>query len=310
VAEDVGTQIVNVVDPNLSRLHRRRRLWNCHIPLDGRSVIVRTRALLLAVSVLVSGVLAVGGTAGAQTTPTTSAVGPHQHFLGLVNGKSTKATIAVACPVPISAGETGHPVGGTLAVEPPATVAATSGNTGSRGRSVVATFVLPEVTPAANSALTFIKYGSKAIPNTVLLPCSGSGTVSPEPTSKTAQSTTVTMSYGNITVDPPTSVTTQSAANRTITVTRTDSGRSYRLHKGDALDVQLSGSSGFTWTEPASSDQAVLQRTRGASGTSATGTFVANAKGRAQVTAIGTPTCSRPCPTDIVAFQVSVTVVG
>jgi hypothetical protein len=145
-----------------------------------------------------------GGTATAK--PATTSIGPHQHFVGLVNGKSMKATVIVACPGPVWIGRMGHPVGGTIAVEPPSTVAGPSGYTGSRGRSVVATFVVPVDTPPTNSALTFTQYGSQPIPSSLLLPCSGSGVVvfTPEPTSKTAQNATVSVTYVNIAVDPPT----------------------------------------------------------------------------------------------------------
>jgi hypothetical protein len=268
----------------------------------------RTRRLLLVASALLGGIFAMGGTATAK--PATTSIGPNQHFVGLVNGKATKATVVVACPGPISIGKTGHPVGGTIAVEPPSTVAGTTGYTGSRGHSVVATFVVP-VPVTTTSTVTFTRYGSQAIPSTLLLPCSGSGTVvfAPAPTSKTAKNAKVSVSFVNITVDPPAAASTAVTPSRTITVTQADSGHTYRLHKGDGLDVQLSSPSNFVWTEPASSNQTVLQRTGGSSGTMATGTFVARSLGRAQVTAIGTPNCSGACPTVILAFEVNVTVV-
>jgi hypothetical protein len=96
---------------------------------------------------------------------------------------------------------------------------------------------------------------------------------------------------------------------RTIMVTEADNGHRYHLHKGDGLDVQLSGpSSSVIWTEPASSNQAVLQRTGGSSGATATGTFKAIAKGKVQVTATGTFTCTPPCPGPIMLFEVTVSV--
>jgi hypothetical protein len=269
---------------------------------------VRTR--LLVASVMVGGLLAIGGIAGA--TPTTSAIGPNQHFVGLVNKKSTKAVIKMACPGPLSTVSTGHPLGGqTVAVEPPSTVAGTSGYTGTRGHLVVASFVTPtEAIPITITGVTFTRYGSQPIPTSLSLPCSGSGDVlfMPEPPSTSARSATVSVTYENITVDPPPA--TEATASRTIVVTQADTGHSYRLHKGDLLDVQLTEPSGVIWTEPASSNQAVLQRTGGSSGTTATGTFVAGSHGKAQVTALGTPNCTVVCPDFIVAFEVSVTVVG
>jgi hypothetical protein len=267
---------------------------------------VRTR--LLVVLAMVGGMLATGGIAGAATTATTT-IGPHQHFVGLVNGKSTKATVIVACPGPVSNGKTGHPVGGKIAVEPPSTTAGTSGSTGSRGHSVAVAFMIPvDPTPATNPVLTFTQYGSQAIPSSLSLPCSGSGVVvfTPEPTSKTAQSTTVNVTYENIAVDPPTPAT----ASRTVTVTGADSGRSIALHRGDRLIAQLSGPSPYTWTEPISSNQAVLQRTAGSSGSTATATFVVRAKGKVQVTAIDNPDCYPQCLPPSRVFEVGVSVGG
>ncbi|HYA69297.1 MAG TPA: hypothetical protein VED63_11245 [Acidimicrobiales bacterium] len=268
---------------------------------------VRTR--LIMATVMVGALLALGGAAGA--TPTTTGIGPNQHFTGLVNKKSTKAIITMACALPLSTVSMGHPLGGqTVAVEPPTTVAGRSGDTGSRGRSIVASFVAVTPVNSATSSVTFTRYGSLPIPTTLVLPCSGSGTVvfAPEPTSKTAENATVSVTYGNVTVDPP--PTTEATASRTILVTQADNGYNYRLHTGDVLDVQLTGPSGVTWTEPSSSNQVVLRRTGGSPGTAATGTLVARSPGKAQVTALGTPNCSAPCPDFIVAFQVGVTVVG
>jgi len=270
---------------------------------------VWTRTSVMVTSALVVWVLGMGGTADAK--PETTSIGPNQHFVGLVNGKSTKATVVVACPGPISIGRTGHPVGGTIAVEPPSTVASTTGYTGSRGRSVIATFVVP-VPVTTTSAVTFTHYGSQAIPSTLLLPCSGSGTVvfAPTPTSNTAKNASVGVTFENIAVTPPAPATSEATASRTILVTRADSGHGYRLHRGDVLDVQLSGPSGVTWTEPASSNQPVLERKSGSSGATATGAFVAMSLGKAQVTATGTFNCSPPCPGPILPFEVNVTVVG
>jgi hypothetical protein len=251
---------------------------------------------------MVGGMLAIGGIAGAS--PSTTLIGPHQLFVGQVNGRSTKAIIKMACPLPLSTVSTGHPLGGqTVAVDPTSTVASTSGNTGSRGHLVVASFVTPtEAIPITATGVTFIRYGSQPIPTSLALPCSGSGDVifTPEPPSTSARSATVSVTYENI------AAATEATASRTITVTLADSGHNYRLHRGDLLDVQLTGSSGVIWTEPASSNQAVLQRTGGSSGT---GTFVAGSHGKAQVTALGTPNCSEVCPTYIVEFQVNVSVV-
>jgi len=102
---------------------------------------------------------------------------------------------------------------------------------------------------------------------------------------------------------------TWAVTSRTIKVNYSDNGHRYRLHKSDHLDVQLSSPSIVTWTEPSSSNQAVLQRTGGSSGAMSTGAFIATAKGRVQVTATGTPSCAPVCQL-LVRFEISVPVVG
>jgi hypothetical protein len=101
----------------------------------------------------------------------------------------------------------------------------------------------------------------------------------------------------------------------TITVTEADSRKSYTLQRGDTLVVQLSGSSGYPWTEPSSSNGSVLHHTGGstASDGSATATFSASADGQADVSATENATCATSTPRCMIAskaFDVSVTVVG
>ena len=96
----------------------------------------------------------------------------------------------------------------------------------------------------------------------------------------------------------------------TITVTQADSGRSYALHTGDRLVVQLSGPSNYTWTEPTSSDQAALQSTGGSSGASASAGFLAVAMGTVKVTATDNPNCYPKCLAPSRLFEVTVSVRG
>ena len=260
---------------------------------------------------LVIGTLSLAATAVSAGAST--AIGPNQAFIGLVNGKHPTATITVACPGPVRPppfGQTGHPLANqTLGVMRAPSTTANSGFTGSRGTSIITLFVVPVDTPAV--PVTFTHYGTQPLPTSLLLPCSGSSPVvfSPKPTSKTARSASVMVTYENIAVTPTPTASRAVISDRTITVTQADNGRTYRLHKGDGLDVQLTGPSDFIWTEPASSNQTVLQRTGGSSGAPATGTFVARSPGKAQVTARATPNCSGACPTLILAFEVNVTVV-
>jgi hypothetical protein len=136
---------------------------------------------------------ALGSPAGAKSSA--AAIGPHQTFFGLVNGSATAPKITVACPAAVRPHEMGHPVSGqTIAVRSPAPSTST-GSTGTRATSIVAQFATPSATPA--SSVVFTRYGSKPIPTTLLLPCVGSGTLvfSPVPTSATAHSETVTVTY-------------------------------------------------------------------------------------------------------------------
>jgi hypothetical protein len=112
---------------------------------------------------------------------------------------------------------------------------------------------------------------------------------------------------GAVTTRTPGPVVT-GAHTETVKVTRADNGRRYRLAIGDRLDVRLSGPSAVTWTEPVSSDQAVLRRIGGSSGLRATGTFTGTVKGSVTVTASGDdencPTCLGP----IYGFGVTVSI--
>lgn len=111
-----------------------------------------------------------------------SRVAPRQHFTAEVNGASGEshpAVIRMACFGPIRPGETGHPMGGqTVAVErvPPSTPG--SGYTGDRANSIGAFFGAPPPGAANSSYVRFAEYGTKAIPTSLELPCSGSGKVS------------------------------------------------------------------------------------------------------------------------------------
>lgn len=228
-----------------------------------------------------SSAFALSGIANAQ--PAEIVVGPDQHFVADVNAKAQNSIIAVVCSAPLQPGQTGYPLAGqNVGVEP---ASGRHGYTGSLASSIVATF--------ASGTVTFTEYGTQPIPSTLSLPCEGRGTVvfSPEPTSGTARSATVTTTYASV-----------------LTLTQSDSGNSYRLHKGGGLEIQLSGPSGVTWTEPVSSNPAVLQPTGGSSGSTATASFSAVAEGKAEVTATGTFSCSSVCAQPIVAFEVRASV--
>ena len=105
-------------------------------------------------------------------------------------------------------------------------------------------------------------------------------------------------------------ITHRPIPSQTIAVTEADSGRSYTLHRGDQLDVELSGPSSYTWTKPTSSDQGALQPVPTSSGSTASASFVAVRPGEATVTATDDPNCYPECLAPSRLFEVSVSVTG
>lgn len=97
---------------------------------------------------------------------------------------------------------------------------------------------------------------------------------------------------------------------RTVTLTQDDSGTSLTLHSGDGVDVMLSGPAVYVWTEPVSSDAAVLEQVWGSSGVTAGADFLAVVPGTTTVTATGNPACYPKCLAPSRSFRVTVTVTG
>ena len=98
-----------------------------------------------------------------------------------------------------------------------------------------------------------------------------------------------------------------------LVVTNADNGKSYSLHRGDTLEVRLSGGT-YHWSPPMSSNEAVLRRTAVATGTTDGGawaSFLAVADGQADVTSTGDPPCRQstpPCMAPSQLFRVSLRV--
>ena len=140
------------------------------------------KRLLVGFNVVVAATGLVVAGAGAAVPPQ-GKVGPNQYFGALVNGKNDvgrPVTIRMACFGAVRPGQKGHPMGGqTVEVfRPEVIVVHHSGYTGKNATSIVAFFGTPPPTavppaPAA-STVTFTHYGiKKAIPTSLLLPCSG-----------------------------------------------------------------------------------------------------------------------------------------
>ena len=101
----------------------------------------------------------------------TPPIGPNQHFIGLVNGKHVGAVITVICPGPAGGNRTGPPAGNqTVKV---VRVASGGGYTGSSAHEICAEFNKDSI-----HVVGFTTYNTpKAIPTSLQLPCSGTGTV-------------------------------------------------------------------------------------------------------------------------------------
>jgi len=102
---------------------------------------------------------------------TTPPIGPNQHYLGLVNNKHVGAVIYVICPGPPGGNRTGPPAGNqTVKV---VRVTSGGGYTGSSAHEIWAEFDKDSL-----HLVAFTSYNTaKAIPTSLQLPCSGTGTV-------------------------------------------------------------------------------------------------------------------------------------
>lgn len=154
-------------------------------------------AMVAAVALSATALGVTGATAAVDPAP----IAPHQTFIGEVNGAAVDAVVQVGCFGPVIPGQTGHPIAGqSVDVTPAVSVPVTGqpGYTGEAADHVVVDFG----TPASNSAATVLKaYGVKAeIPTGIELPCYGTGKVAfvPQPTSPTARTAYVTVTYESI----------------------------------------------------------------------------------------------------------------
>jgi hypothetical protein len=102
---------------------------------------------------------------------------------------------------------------------------------------------------------------------------------------------------------------TAPAPLESVTVTQAESGQSYSLHKGGRLYVQLVGPTSYTWSDPVSSNAAVLEGSAGTSGDTATATFIGASAGQVRVTAVDNPNCYPQCLPPSRLFSITVSVV-
>jgi hypothetical protein len=141
------------------------------------------------------------------------AIGPNEFFNGsLINVTSagvtsSTSTLLVACS---SAAVVGHPLPGQAVeanlIVPPTT--AVTGFTGTLAKSIEASVVWSSAEPpvtADESIGTLNAYSTPlAVPTSLTVPCSGAGVLSfaPTPTSSTARSATVDITFVSATVTP------------------------------------------------------------------------------------------------------------
>jgi hypothetical protein len=155
------------------------------------------RVIALAVFFIATIVIVIG-TAATPAAPTTSPVGPRQHYIGLVNAEHTGAIIYVVCPGPAS--RSGPPAGGqTVAVRK---VLSGGGYTGSFAHEIWARFGNDQV-----HVVGFTAYNvDKPIPTSLRLPCQGTGSVTfttcsgTQPCAANSKPDTVTVTFENIAV--------------------------------------------------------------------------------------------------------------
>lgn len=181
-------------------------------PKSGHAVLAAaglaaTAALGVAVAPTASATAAPTASAG-LAAPTASAgagaieaVGPQQWFTGDVNGTATGAVIKVGCFGPVTPASTGHPLAGqTVAVHHVAAPATKSaGYTGDSADRIVVGF--EDAGPVVGLPVSVDAYDTAvAVPTDLQLPCYGPGKVDfvPVPTSSTARSTTVAVTYVSI----------------------------------------------------------------------------------------------------------------
>lgn len=123
--------------------------------------------------IIVGGLLVVALLGGMTSANAQTPIGPDQHFIGLVNGSNVDGVVVyTVCPGPIYPGRMGPVAGGqTMAV---AQVASGGGYTGPL--SQVYSWFVPAASAQTPQQLKFTEYGvPQDIPNTVKVPCDGSG---------------------------------------------------------------------------------------------------------------------------------------
>ncbi len=122
-------------------------------------------------------------------------IGPNEYFSGFINNHPPgKAVIKVNCAGPA---KTGHPAAGQKIEVKTAQPTSTFdlGFTGSAGKKITATLAPAATTTVLASFTSF--FVPKNIPTSIVVPCSGTGTVvfAPAPPSSTARSAVLPVTF-------------------------------------------------------------------------------------------------------------------
>lgn len=165
------------------------------------------RFRLVAVSVAAGAAIAAAVWVAPVASAAGALVGPRQYFTASVNGQTGETipvVIKVVCPGPSSSG---HPLAGqTVAIHeifPPSGGTIALGYTGKHATSIgVFITAPPAATAPATTHINLTRYGSKAIPTTLTLPCAGRGYASfvPMPLDPSAHAVVVPVTFENIAV--------------------------------------------------------------------------------------------------------------
>jgi hypothetical protein len=175
----------------------RRRLSRPHAVLAAAACATAAMAAMPAVATAAP-LAGSHGAAGPVQDPVP--IRPNQYFSGYINNHPPgQAIIQTNCIGPTRPGQTGNPLPNQpVEVKPvtPTSAGTDLGYTGGGGRSIVATLATP--TGAVSVIATFTSYYVTVdIPTSITVPCYGSGvgTFTPIPTSPTASSATLSVTF-------------------------------------------------------------------------------------------------------------------
>ena len=132
---------------------------------------------LLSIAVAVGALAVAPSVAGALPVQDPVVIGPHESFVGAVNGATANGVINMACFGPIRPGQLGHPMSGQTSEVELSNVAG-AGFTGNANRiEAFVTFA----SPTAGAVPVLGTYNSYFVPEPIstslLLPCGGTGRV-------------------------------------------------------------------------------------------------------------------------------------